>query len=417
MIYLFWFGLIWYISSILIYGVYGIVMSVYDLRRIRQHEKNKESSYTPLVSVLIPAYNEQKDIAKAVLSVKQTTYPNKEIIVIDDGSTDETGHIVNRLISKNDDNEKLRLLKQTNSGKGAALNYGLNNANGELVMVLDADSAVSKSSISRMVSAFKDDRVIALAACTHIGKYKNFVGLLQRLEFIYAFELKKALPVLNINIIVGGVGSTFRRDSLLSVGGYDSDTPTEDMDLTMKLIEHFGNQNYIIGYASDVDVYTQPVKTFRQLVNQRFRWRMGFDEVLFKYKKLLFNRNRKYSMLLTFYMLPIAVMGEVLAIINTSTTLFVLFYLVYMLSIHAWLSNMALLLPILVFILLMITSSSDSVHDKKYVTCFSFIMAIPWFIYAQFLDFCTSIRVLFNVKKIFNRKCHTQSGSWKHVDR
>lgn len=109
-------------------------------------------------------------------------------------------------------------------------------------MVLDADSTVSTSSMSKMVAHFEDEDVIALAARTHIDRYKNFVGLLQRLEFIYAFELKKSLPMLNINIIVGGVGSTFRKSALLAVNGYDKDTQTEDMDLTMKLISYFGNK-------------------------------------------------------------------------------------------------------------------------------------------------------------------------------
>lgn len=414
---LFLIGVVWYGFSIAIFGILGIMMSIYDLREIKKKERTIVSSYSPLVSVLIPAYNENKDIERCIRSVYDTSYSNKEIIVIDDGSTDGTSDIVTELISNIGTETEVKLIRQRNSGKGSALNNGIKYTKGELVMVLDADSTVSTSSMSKMVAHFEDEDVIALAARTHIDRYKNFVGLLQRLEFIYAFELKKSLPMLNINIIVGGVGSTFRKSALLAVNGYDKDTQTEDMDLTMKLISYFGNKKRMVGYASDVDVYTPPVKNFKQLVNQRFRWRLGFEQVLFKHRELIFNRNTKYSKLLTFYMLPMAVLGEILAVINTSLTLYVIFYLLYYFSINSWLSNMQLLLPLFVFITILLTIESDRIIDRGFISFLSLFLVIPWFIYAQFLDLCTSVRILFNIKKIFNKGNRDNEGAWNHVDR
>jgi poly-beta-1,6-N-acetyl-D-glucosamine synthase len=153
---------------------------------------------------------------------------------------------------------------------------------------------------------------LALASNVSIIPEKSFINLAQQFEYMKSYTTKRALTEYNIDYIVGGIGSCFKLKDLIEVGYYDHDTMTDDIDLTMKLINHFGNKNRKVSYASNVVTYAEAVPVFKDLVKQRIRWKFGRLQTLFKYKHLFFNGNIKYEKFLTFFYLPFEMISELI---------------------------------------------------------------------------------------------------------
>lgn len=278
-----------------------IIANCHQIKQIKLL-KGHNLRYHPMISVIIPAYNEEKLIERCVISVLESDYDNFEIIAVDDGSQDYTLPILNRL-SKQFWN--LHVVHEPNLGKAAALNHGISVANGDLIMVLDADSGIRSDGLRRMVKYFANPKTLAVNTNVTVDHPRNKVELAQLIEYDLGYRLKGSEPLLNLEYIIGGVGSTFRRKQLLEVGGYDTNCLTEDMDMSLKLLKYFGNKKYIFGYARDVVTFTAPVQTFKGLCKQRYRWKRGRFQALFKYSSLLFNSDRsKYSFSLTEWKLP-----------------------------------------------------------------------------------------------------------------
>jgi cellulose synthase/poly-beta-1,6-N-acetylglucosamine synthase-like glycosyltransferase len=159
---------------------------------------------------------------------------------------------------------------------------------------------------------------------------KQWLGILQRFEHMIGYRSKKFYSLTNSEFIIGGVASTYRTKVLKRAGLYDTDTMTEDIGLSLKLIFKKGNRRHRIVYAADVVAITEGVETFRGLVKQRYRWKMGNLQNLFKYRKLIGNLNRrKYSRMLTAYRLPMAVVSEIMLLLEP----LLLGYVIY-LSLH-----------------------------------------------------------------------------------
>ena len=192
-----------------------------------------------------------------------------------------------------------------------------NHARGELVMCLDADSMLAPNAIEKAVAYFKDPQVIGLAANVRVVSSKGWLGTLQRFEHMIGYRAKKFYTLTNSEFIVGGVASTYRRRVLKQANFYDTDTLTEDIGLSMKLISMKGNRSSKIVYAADVVAMTEGVQTYKALFKQRYRWKLGSLQNLFKYRHLISNSDHgKYSRMLTYYRLPVALFGELLLIIE-----------------------------------------------------------------------------------------------------
>ena len=375
--------------SMLHLGLYIIGANIYDINRMYRSVKKKSASRRsfkkpPLVSVVIPAHNEALVIKRTLDSVRASTYENFEIIVVDDGSTDKTSAIVRKYIQHLPQTRlvteyvtttytparrpKLRgtraelkesghrvyerrfkrvslanvrtvCVTQKNAGKASAMNNAIANyVHGKFVMCLDADSIINPDTIERAIVYFKDRKVIGVAANVRVMESKTILGMVQRFEHMVGYRSKKFYSLANCEFVIGGVASTYRLSALKKVHLYDTDTVTEDIGLSMKLVAEVGNRNARIVYASDVVAMTEGVQTFKQLLRQRYRWKMGCLQNLFKYRRLVLNLDgAKYNRLLTMYRLPMTLLSEALLVLQPALVAYIIY-----LSIHFHTLNIVL---------------------------------------------------------------------------
>lgn len=228
----------------------------------------------PLVSVLVPCYNEDKVVREALMSVKQLTYPNYEIVVIDDGSSDVTLDEIAALHSHDPgENGRIRVVHQENAGKAEALNHGILEAQGEYVLCMDADSALERDVIERSLPLLqKDPKIAAVAGTVEVGNYKNALTRFQALEYISGLNLfKEAQSFLGVVTVIPGPVGLFRKNIVIKCGGYKSETLAEDCELTLRLLLN----GYRTVYASQMIARTEVPEDYRSLMVQRYRWSRG----------------------------------------------------------------------------------------------------------------------------------------------
>lgn len=284
----------------------------------------------PDILVTVPAYNEEKTIERTVNSLNFVNYPKDKlrIIIIDDGSKDKTSSVVESLIQDKDlTNFNFQLIKKPNGGKADALNTAIKSTDfGELITCLDADSTVDKNFFIKMSRHFKDEKVIAAAANVQLTHKNTLIGLVQMFEYMVSYQMKKSQTYYNIEYIIGGIGSTFRRSTIESVGYYDTNTVTEDIDLTVKIIDRLGNKEFKVVYGYDAVAHSQPVLKFKELVAQRFRWKFGRMQTLYKHSSLIFGTSKKHDKRLTLFALPFAIFGESTLTFELAIYLMIIFY-------------------------------------------------------------------------------------------
>jgi cellulose synthase/poly-beta-1,6-N-acetylglucosamine synthase-like glycosyltransferase len=184
-------------------------------------------------------------------------------------------------------------------------------------MCLDADSILHPQAIEHSVKYFKDHHVIGVAANVRIIESKSMLGRLQRFEHLIGYRSKKFYSLANCEFIVGGVASTYRKSVIKKVKFYDNDTMTEDIGLSLKIVAQKGNRKHRVIYAPDVVALTEGVQSFNDLLKQRYRWKMGNLQNLYKYRSLIGKYDPKqYSRALTMYRLPMALLSEGLLLIE-----------------------------------------------------------------------------------------------------
>ena len=252
----------------------------------------------PLVSIIVPAYNEGIVIESAITSLAKLVYPRKEIIVIDDGSTDKTYKLACKY-KKNTPSTTIRVLTQQNSGKAAALNHGIKESAGELILCVDADSRLEEDSLAYAVSHFEDPTVAAVAGNVKIINRDNFITKMQALEYIEGLNMvRRSQGYFHaVNIIPGPLG-LFRKTVLLDVGMYDSDTFAEDCDLTVKILAR-GRK---IQYEPFAVAWTEAPETVRAFFRQRYRWTRGILQALRKHQHFLFHESSPMTRFVLWYM-------------------------------------------------------------------------------------------------------------------
>jgi peptidoglycan-N-acetylglucosamine deacetylase len=230
------------------------------------------------VSVLIPAFNEAGVIETSVRRVLASERVNIEVIVIDDGSKDGTGDVVERAYGSE---PRVRLLRLENGGKARALNHGLALARGEIVIALDADTQFEPNTIARLARWFADPKLGAVAGNAKVGNRVNLVTRWQALEYITAQNLeRRALAKLKAITVVPGAVGAWRAETLRSIGGYPADTLAEDQDLTIS-IQRAG---WGVHYDQYAVAWTEAPESFRSLAKQRFRWAFGTLQCLWKHR-------------------------------------------------------------------------------------------------------------------------------------
>jgi biofilm PGA synthesis N-glycosyltransferase PgaC len=289
-----------------------ILGDVYDFwmhRKAKVQALKRKRKYKPMIDVVIAAFNEEQTIRRCLDSVYKSTYPKFRVIVGNDGSTDKTVSIVEQFVAERGITN-LEIVSQPNGGKATILNRVIQTVvTSPLVMTLDADSVLAADALEKVTAYFQDQQVMAVASNVKVLPSQTVLGNIQYIEYLMGYRLKKGYTMLGNEYIVGGIGSTFRRKIMKKVGYYDTDTVTEDIDLTMKIV-HQGNKHHKVIYGADVICYTEGVLSLKALFRQRFRWKYGRFQTLFKNKDLFFNRQRRYTKTLTFLQLPFVIYSE-----------------------------------------------------------------------------------------------------------
>jgi len=256
-----------------------IPLAIVSDRRARR--ATFDPAYRPTVSVLIAAFNEETVIARTVASTLASDYPDLEVVVVDDGSTDGTAAAVEAAFGHD---PRVRLLRQANAGKAAALNRALAAARGEVLVAFDADTMVAPDAVRLLVRHFQDPRVAAVAGNVKVGNRINAFTIWQSIEYISSQNLdRRANAMLNgVTVVPGAIGA-WRKSTVEAAGGYLTDTLAEDMELTWRLRR--------AGWRITADMapvgLTEAPATLGQFLRQRHRWAFGSLQVLWKHRGVL----------------------------------------------------------------------------------------------------------------------------------
>jgi cellulose synthase/poly-beta-1,6-N-acetylglucosamine synthase-like glycosyltransferase/peptidoglycan/xylan/chitin deacetylase (PgdA/CDA1 family)/spore germination protein YaaH len=270
------------VAVVLAIGRVLFIIPVALLERRRARRRVFDPTFRPSVSVLIAAYNERPVITRTVHSVLATGYPGLEVVVVDDGSTDGTG---DEVAARFDGEPRVRLVRQDNAGKAAALNRATAEATGEILVCFDADTQIAPEGIARIVRHFEDPAVGAVAGNVKVGNRLNILTRWQSIEYITSQNLdRRAWAYLNAITVVPGAVGAWRRRAVMEAGGYLGDTMAEDMELTYRLRR--------AGWRITADVetlgYTEAPATVRAFTAQRFRWAYGTLQCLWKHRAATF---------------------------------------------------------------------------------------------------------------------------------
>ena len=274
-------------------------------RRIEERSERVRISTTPPVSVVIAAYNEGKVIEKTLRSVLATSYTGPiEVIIVDDGSKDNTAEEVERFAGKD---PRVRLIQQPNRGKAVALRNGVGHAANEMLVFLDADTIFEPQTIGELIAPFSNPLIGAVSGNARVGnrfqrpKYpatlkeawqvvrltlRSFIARCQALEYICGFNLdRRAYTEWNCITVIPGAVSAFRKSAIEAAGGFTHDTLAEDTDLTLTM----HRLQYRMEFAPNAIAWTEAPETVWTLAKQRFRWAFGTMQCLWKHRDLLFS--------------------------------------------------------------------------------------------------------------------------------
>lgn len=237
--------------------------------------------YLPMVTVLMPAHNEEAVIERSLAAACEIRYPRYEIIVVNDGSTDGTVAAVMPFVRSG----RVRLVdKRVNEGKALAINDALPLARGEIVLTLDADAAPEPDILSHIVPHFRAARVAAVTGNPRVRNTSNLLARLQAIEFTSIISLlRRSQRVWGRIVTVSGVVAAFRRSALFDVGGFSPNMPTEDIEVTWKLQKRF----YDVRYEPNAVVWMTVPLSLRAHFKQRLRWARGLMQVLRKHRDVL----------------------------------------------------------------------------------------------------------------------------------
>ena len=293
--------------------------------------------FLPDVSVVIPAYNEAAGIAATVRSMAASRYRGRlEIIVVDDGSTDDTAAIARGLGIPD-----VYVITQPNTGKPGALNRGIAEARSEILVLVDGDTVFQPGTIERLVAPLSDPEIGAVSGNTKVGNRGGFIGGWQHLEYVMGFNLDRRMyDMLGIMPTVPGAIGAFRRQALRQIGGVSPDTLAEDTDLTMALCR----TPWRIVYTADAIAWTEAPASLRQLWKQRYRWSYGTMQAMWKHRRAVIEHGRsgRFGRLcLTYLTLFQVLMPLVAPAIDISS----LYGLIFLNKLHVaifWLSFVAL---------------------------------------------------------------------------
>jgi peptidoglycan-N-acetylglucosamine deacetylase len=242
----------------------------------------------PLVSIIVPAYNEEINAVSSVRNLLRTDYPNFEIIFVDDGSKDNTFEKVSDAFNGH---QQVRIFTKPNGGKATALNYGIMQSTADYVVCIDADTKLLPTAISLLMQHFTHHKVGAVAGNVKVGNDVNLITRWQAIEYITSqnFDRKAFAAVNAITVVPGAIGA-FRKSAIEEAGGFTTDTLAEDCDLTIRIIR----RGYTIENENSAIALTEAPESIRMFLKQRFRWSFGVMQTFWKNRDALFNPAYKW---------------------------------------------------------------------------------------------------------------------------
>ncbi len=250
--------------------------------------QNNSQNYTPKsVSIIVPAYNEEVNIVRSLENLLMSDYPNFEILFVDDGSKDNTLQIVQNHFANN---PKITILTKINGGKASALNFGIAQTKGEILVCIDADTQLKNDAVSELLKCFEDEKIGAVAGNVRVGNEVNLLTNWQSIEYITSqnFDRRAFAQVNAITVIPGAIGA-FKKEALVLSGGFTTDTLAEDCDLTLRILR----QGYQVTYNNHAIAMTESPETLKMFIKQRFRWGFGILQCLWKHKTAFFGMKNK----------------------------------------------------------------------------------------------------------------------------
>ncbi len=256
--------------------------------------QNKEG-YFPFVSIIVPVYNEGKVLRASIESLLDIDYSNYEIIIVNDGSTDDTAAVGETLVGYQKGRSgmvKVSLLNKPNGGKSKALNAGIQYSEAQFVLCMDGDSQLTPNTLRMAVRHFTDPYIGAVAGNVKVQNRKKVITDLQALEYLEGLNMARSAQgfLQLVNIIPGPIG-LFRKTALRDAGFYSSDTFAEDADVTLKILA----KGWKIVYEPNAVAYTEAPETIYQLLKQRYRWTRGILQAIRKHKKYLYNPTMNFN--------------------------------------------------------------------------------------------------------------------------
>lgn len=307
----------------------SLELNFHNKRRSVDICQGESCDLVPEVAILVPAYNEKETISSSLSSLQELDYPNLELIVINDGSTDETlkelkkefklipvarekkeevTHEEVDQVYKSVSDERILVVDKENGGKADALNAGLNYSRSDLFLAIDADSMVEKESLYRLVEPYmtRDTKVVGIGGIVRVSNGckiegsevkearipKKILPSIQVMEYIRAFLFgRTGWSKINSLPIISGAFGLFRTDIVKKVGGYRVDTVGEDMDLVVRLHKYMREkgEDYTISFIPDPVCWTQVPSSMKVLSSQRNRWQRGLAEALIYNWKMIAN--------------------------------------------------------------------------------------------------------------------------------
>ncbi|MER5576952.1 bifunctional polysaccharide deacetylase/glycosyltransferase family 2 protein [Streptomyces massasporeus] len=272
------------VVGVAVMGRFGMMLLL--ARRHHRLRNRRRFSWGPEitrpVTVIVPAYNEKECIANTLDSLARSTHPI-EIIVVDDGSTDGTSEIA-REAALALGMTNVRVVRQENAGKPAALNNGVRSARHDIVVMMDGDTVFEPDTVRQLVQPFADPEVGAVAGNAKVGNRTTVIGAWQHIEYVMGFNLDRRMyDLLRCMPTIPGAIGAFRREAVLQVGGMSEDTLAEDTDITIAM----HRDGWRVVYQEHARAWTEAPGSLKQLWSQRYRWSYGTMQALWKHRKSL----------------------------------------------------------------------------------------------------------------------------------
>jgi len=359
--------------------------------------------YQPRVSVIIPAWNEGVGVIKTLDSVVTNGYDNLEVIVVNDGSTDNSdalikNYIHNYRLKAPEGEQRLTYIYKENGGKGKALNAGVSKAKGDIIMTIDADSVLMKGSVAKLTKYYMDKEIMAVVGNVEVVNKSTLVGLAQHLEYFFGFYNKRAHALLGAEYIFGGACASFRKEVFEQIGLFDTENKTEDIEMSMRT-KFYGMKST---YAEDVICFTEGASDVKSLIAQRVRWKKGRLDTFRKYRSLFFSTEDHHNVFLSFFVLPFSALTEVTLVFEPIAVSVMVAYV--MLSSE----YLSLALGICyIFLAFLAVPTFHSQPRSRYILYFPFWPLFYFLDWVEFVSLYKSIRLIRSGKQV----------EWQHWQR